>query len=211
MMKSKISAPPYRADYEAARRSENLITEALESEKHKVVDLQKKLVQYKILKRDVDANEELYKGLLSRMKEAAVASTMVASNLSTIDPAEKPLSPFSPKKDRNMAIAIILGLFGGACLAFIIEHFDDSIKTAGEAETVCQLPMLGIVPLLRRNKGSALLSQGAGATESGTRLNTIQQSQIHGGGCHLWGAHLSSAFGAGRATGGDYGHQPQSL
>lgn len=154
-----------RGDYEAARRSENLITEALESEKLKVVDLQKKLVQYKILKRDVEANEELYKGLLSRMKEAAVASTMVASNLSTIDPAEKPLSPFSPKKDRNITIALVLGLFGGACLAFIIEYFDDSIKTAGEAETVCHLPILGIFPLLRRNKGSDLLSQGTGATD----------------------------------------------
>ncbi len=154
-----------RADYEAARRSENLITEALELEKLKVVDIQKKLVQYKILKRDVEANEELYKGLLSRMKEAAVASTMVTSNLSTIDPAEKPLAPYSPKKSRNMAIAIVLGLFGGTCLAFIIEYFDVSIKTAGEAETVCQLPILGIVPLLSRNKGLALLSQGAGAAD----------------------------------------------
>jgi polysaccharide biosynthesis transport protein len=154
-----------RADYEAARRSENLIAEAVESEKNKVVDLQKKLVQYKILKRDVEANEELYKGLLSRMKEAAVASTMVTSNLSTIDPAEKPLYPFSPNKSRNMNIAIILGLCGGACLAFIIEYFDDSIKTAGEAETLCHLPILGIFPLLRLNKGAALLSQDTGATD----------------------------------------------
>ena len=103
-----------RADYEAARRSENLIADALEAEKHKVVDLQKKLVQYKILKRDVDANEELYKGLLSRMKEAAVSSTMVASNLSTIDRAEKPLFPFKPNKSKNMALAIVFGIFGGS-------------------------------------------------------------------------------------------------
>jgi polysaccharide biosynthesis transport protein len=154
-----------KADFEAARRSENLITEAVESEKQKVADLQKKLVQYKILKRDVDANEELYKGLLTRMKEAAVAGTMVASNLSTIDPAEKPLFPSSPKKGKNMALAIIFGIVGGACLAFTIEYFDDSIKTAGDAETVCQLPLLGIVPLLRHNKGLALLSQSAGATD----------------------------------------------
>jgi succinoglycan biosynthesis transport protein ExoP len=159
-----------RADYEAARRSENLVAEAVESEKNKVGNLQKKLVQYKILKRDVEANEELYKGLLSRMKEAAIASTMVASNLSTIDPAEKPLSPYSPKKARNMALAIILGLLGGTCLAFTIEYFDDSIKTTGEAETLCHLPVLGIYPLLRRNKGLALLSQDAGARDPGHGL-----------------------------------------
>jgi polysaccharide biosynthesis transport protein len=166
-----------RADYEAARRSENLIAEALEAEKKKVVDLQKHLVQYKILKRDVDANEELYKGLLSRMKEAAVASTMVTSNLSTIDRAEKPLYPFLPKKSKNLALAIILGLFGGVCLVFIIEHFDDSIKTAGEAETVCQLPMLGIVPFLKRNTGLALLGQDAGATGQERSLILYSNSQ----------------------------------
>lgn len=169
-----------RSDYEAARRSENLIEEALEAEKKKVVNLQKQLVQYKILKRDVDANEELYKGLLSRMKEAAVASTMVTSNLSTIDRAEKPLKPILPKKGRNLALAIILGLFGGVCLVFIIEHFDDSIKTAGEAETICQLPMLGMVPLSRRNKGLALLSQDADATgqERGLILQSHSQSMV---------------------------------
>ena len=166
-----------RADYEAARRSENLIADALEAEKHKVADLQKKLVQYKILKRDVDANEELYKGLLSRMKEAAVSSTMVASNLSTIDRAENPLFPYSPKKTKNLALAIVFGVFGGACLAFIIEHFDDSIKTTAEAEIVCQLPMLGLVPRLRSNKGLALLGQGAGAADQETGLITYAKPQ----------------------------------
>jgi capsular exopolysaccharide synthesis family protein len=151
------------ADYGVARRAENLITEALEAEKQKIADLQKKLVQYKILKRDVDANEELYKGLLSRMKEAAISSTMVSSVLSVIDPAETPLFPSSPRKFRNMALAIVMGLMGGVFLAFIIEQFDDTIKTVEEAETVCQLPILGIVPLLRRNKGLALLGQGTGA------------------------------------------------
>ena len=152
------------ADYKVARRAENLITEALEAEKQKIADLQKKLVQYKILKRDVDANEELYKGLLSRMKEAAISSTMVSSVLSVIDPAEKPLFPYSPKKARNMALAIVMGLVGGVCLAFIVEQFDDTIKTVEEAETVCQLPILGLVPLLRRNKGLDLLRQGTGST-----------------------------------------------
>jgi capsular exopolysaccharide synthesis family protein len=133
-------------DYEAARRAENLIMEALEKQKLKISDLQKKLVQYKILKRDVETNEELYKGLLSRMKEASIASTMVPSSVAVIDPAERPLFPFEPRPIRNLALGTIFGLLGGIFLAFIVEYFDDSIKTVEEAEQVCQLPMLGIVP-----------------------------------------------------------------
>jgi len=133
-------------DYEAARRAENLIMEALEKQKLKISDLQKKLVQYKILKRDVETNEELYKGLLSRMKEASIASTMVPSSVAVIDPAERPLLPFEPRPIRNLALGTIFGLLGGIFLAFIVEYFDDSIKTVEEAERVCQLSTLGIVP-----------------------------------------------------------------
>jgi polysaccharide biosynthesis transport protein len=138
-----------QSDYETARKTENLLTEAVESHKQKVAALQKKLVEYKIMKRDVETNEELYKGLLSRMKEASVASTMVASNLAVIDPAERPLTPFSPRKTKNMAFAILFGLMGGVCLALLVEHFDDSIKTTEEGERVCHLPSLGLIPQIK--------------------------------------------------------------
>lgn len=155
------------SDYEAARRAENLVLEAAEKQKKEVGNLQKKLVQYKILKRDVETNEELYKGLLARMKEAAVASTMVPSNVAVIDPAERPLFPYKPDKRRNLMVAIFIGLMGGAFLAFAVEYFDDSIKSAEEAERICQLPILGLVPMQRRrrrelsvpgdNKGSMII------------------------------------------------------
>ncbi len=149
-------------DYEAARRTENLLLEATENQKRQVSDLQKKLVQYKILKRDVETSEELYRGLLARMKEASVASTMVPSNVAIIDPAETPLSPFKPKKTKNLMIAVLIGLLGGVFLAFTVEYFDDSIKTAEEAERVCQLPTLGLVPLFARNT-KELAQSGHGA------------------------------------------------
>lgn len=139
-------------DYNAARRTENLLLEAVENQKTKVADLQKKLVQYKILKRDVEANEELYKGLLTRMKEASVASTMVPSTVAVIDPAEKPLRPYRPNKPLNMALAVLMGLMGGMIMAFVVEYFDDSIKTADEAERICHLPTLGMVPVFRGRK-----------------------------------------------------------
>ena len=141
-------------DYNAAKRTENLLLEAVENQKTKVADLQKKLVQYKILKRDVETNEELYKGLLARMKEASVASTMVPSTVAVIDPAERPLRPYKPNKVKNMALAMIVGLMGGVFSAFVVEYFDDSIKTADEAERICHLPTLGMVPAFRGKKES---------------------------------------------------------
>lgn len=147
-------------DFNAARRTENLLTEAVEKQKLKVANLQKKLVQYKMLKRDVETNEELYKGLLSRMKEASVASTMVPSTVAVIDPAEKPLKPYKPNKAKNLALGMVFGLIGGVSLAFVVEYLDDSIKTSEEAERICQLPTLGMVPVFKARKS---VGNGSGA------------------------------------------------
>lgn len=140
-----------RSDYEAAQRAENLLRQALKDQKDQVASLQQQAVQYKILKRDVETNEELYKGLLSRMKEASVAATIVPTNVQVIDPAELPLSPYRPRKMLNLALAAVIGLFGGIGLAFLVEYLDDSIKTTEELERVSQLPVLGLVPLLTAN------------------------------------------------------------
>jgi len=142
-----------KADYEVALRAENFVKEEFERQKGKVEALQDNLVQHQILKRDLQANEQLYQGLLARMKEANVASTMVPSNAAVIEAAELPVSPFSPRKARNLALAMVVGLVGGIGLAFVVEYLDNSIKSPKELERVLRLPALGEVPLLAVNGG----------------------------------------------------------
>ncbi|MFP3867927.1 MAG: GumC family protein [Desulfobacteraceae bacterium] len=143
-----------KADYEAANRSEDLLRQALKDQKEQVATLKQQAVKYKILKRDVETNEELYQGLLSRMKEASIASTVVPTNVQVIDPAQIPGSPYRPNKKLNLALASVIGLFGGIGLAFLVESLDSSIKTTKEWEQVSQLPVLGQVPLINGNRGS---------------------------------------------------------
>lgn len=135
-----------KADYEVALRTEKMLRESAENQKDKVVILQSKLAQHNILKRDLQTNEQLFQGLLARMKEANVASTMVASNVAVIDPAVQPIYPSKPRKIRNMLIAALIGLMGGLGLAFVVEYLDNSLKSIDEMERVCRIPSLGVVP-----------------------------------------------------------------
>jgi polysaccharide biosynthesis transport protein len=91
--------------------------------------------------------QQLYEALLARMKEASVASTMVASNAVVIDGAEMPLAPCFPKKSKNLALALFFGLAGGIGIAFLVEHLDSSIKSVTELEKVYRIPSLGVIPL----------------------------------------------------------------
>lgn len=144
-----------KADYEVALRAENFLKEEFQHQKGNIEKQQDSLVQHQILKRDLQTNEQLYQGLLGRMKEANVASTMVPGNAAIIEPAELPKVPFSPKKGRNMALAMMVGLLGGVGLALMIEHLDRSIKTTEELERVVRLPALGVVPMLSHNGNEA--------------------------------------------------------
>ena len=51
--------------------------------KQDVLDLQKRSIQYNILKREVDTNRELYTSLLQRYKEVDVASGVGANKYSS--------------------------------------------------------------------------------------------------------------------------------
>jgi polysaccharide biosynthesis transport protein len=141
-----------KADYEAADRTEDLLKESLGNQKQQMANLQDNLSNYQILKRDAQTNEQLYQALLARVKEVNISSTMVSSNVSVIDPASLPNSPFSPKRLQNMALASVLGLILGVALALLAETLDDSIKSTEDLEKSCNLPLLGTLPKLNSHR-----------------------------------------------------------
>ena len=156
-MQSRLQAEVQRlqesvkADYEAANRTEKLLSDSFSAQKGQMVKLQDNLTDFQILKRDAQTNEQLYQALLARVKEANIAGTMVPSNVAVIDPARLPDKPFKPKTTRDLALATVLGLTLGVGLALLLEHLDDSIKSLDDLERACNLPSLGILPLLGSN------------------------------------------------------------
>ncbi len=149
-----------KADYEAANRTEKLLNESFTDQKGQMAKLQDNLTDFQILKRDAQTNEQLYQALLARVKEASIAGTMVPSNVAVIDPGRLPDKPFKPKTKRDLALAAVLGLTLGVGLALLLENLDDSIKSVDDLERACNLPSLGIVPLLSSNGRISLTRWG---------------------------------------------------
>ena len=133
-------------DYESALRRETLLRQTFAKQKEKTMQMKEKAIQYNILKRDSDTNRELYKGLLQRMKETGISAGITASNIQIVDEAELPIGPYKPDKRRNLALALIVGLFLGVGLAFFFEYLDNSVKTSEDVEQSIRLPFFGLVP-----------------------------------------------------------------
>jgi len=204
-----------KADYEAATRTEKFLSDSFSKQKGQMVKLQDNLSDFQILKRDAHANEEIYQGLLARIKEANIAGSMVASNVAIIDPARVPDSPYIPKTNRNLIMAAFLGLTLGVGVALLLEYLDDSIKTPDDMERACQLPSLGFLPLLdskgqltlsRRKKSEALIwrylpqvkraePDNAEAADISLIVYKYPMSQVSEGIHHIYSSIMLSASG----------------
>lgn len=137
-----------RRDYEVALDRHRRLSEAASSQRRVVDQLNRDSIEYGILERETVSNQELYEGLLQRLKEAGVAAGLTWSNINLADAAEVPRRPAYPRRGLALAVSLVLGLFLGIGGAVIVEALDDTFNSAEEVSQVLRLPALGIIPVL---------------------------------------------------------------
>lgn len=168
------------SEYEAALKREQLLRKSLERQEAEANILNSKLVEYSLLKREYETNQQLYESLLERLKEAGISSGLRSSNIHVVDRARPPLSPVRPKKTTNVLLSLVVGLILGAVLALFNEYLDNSVKVPEEVESLVNLPVLGIIPgLSSLNAGGPRrgLPGPAGAWPQASELATVAQPQ----------------------------------
>lgn len=136
-----------RDEYLAALQRENLLVAAFNQQKQEANKLNESAIEYSVLKRDAEANRQLYQDLLQRLKEAGVSAGLRSSNIRIVDVARVPTAPIKPNVPRNIQFGLLLGLACGVGLAFTLESLDTSIRSIEEVSAVSTLPALGTIPL----------------------------------------------------------------
>jgi len=166
-----------KTQYDIAAAQERSFEGQVSELKSSVLDLRGRSIQYDILQREVDTNRTLYDGLLQRYKEIGVAGGVTSNNISVVDRAEPPQRPARPKPFANMVVALLIGLGAGMLGAFLIELFDESIRTPEDAESKLGLALLGSVPVLERGRSvlEALADPRSPFSESYHSIRTALQ------------------------------------
>jgi capsular exopolysaccharide synthesis family protein len=138
------------SQYLAAKNTEDALRAELERQQSTVLDLKQVSGQYVKLDQAVQANRSLYAALLQRAGETEVVRGVQLSNISVLDPAERPTMPSRPNAILNVLFGLVLGLVLGIGTAAVLENVDTSIKTPADVERVLALPTLGVIPDFRR-------------------------------------------------------------
>ena len=134
------------SEYQGALKREQLLRQAVDAQKAESNIMNEKLVQHSLLKREYETNQQLYDGLLNRMKEAGVSAGMRSNNIHFVDRARPPLAPVRPNKSLNIALSLVVGVILGGVLALFNEYLDNSVKIPEEVEQLIGLPALGVIP-----------------------------------------------------------------
>ncbi|MGI6685688.1 MAG: GumC family protein [Bacillota bacterium] len=112
------------------------------------VELSEKQLAEATVKRKLATLENAYTVLNEKIIQTEITKSadFGRMNLTMVSPAFQPTSPVKPNKLLNMAIAAILGLMGGIFLAFVLEFFDDTVKTAEDLKRLMDVPVLATIP-----------------------------------------------------------------
>ncbi len=133
-------------DYRTAGQQEANLQASLEVVKREALEVNRKAIEYGVLKREVESNQQLYKDLLNRNKQTGLETELKTTNIRVVEKAEVPRSPISPQRIRNYELAVLLGIALGLGLTVLFEHLDNTLKTPEDVKEHLGLPFLGMVP-----------------------------------------------------------------
>ena len=106
-------------NYEASLNRTKLLGEALAREKADVGAINERMIDYNILKREFEINQQLYESLLQRLKDATFSASLQVTNVHVIDPATIPSTtrpPQSPAQSRGrIDVRADSGRYPGLC------------------------------------------------------------------------------------------------
>jgi polysaccharide biosynthesis transport protein len=133
-------------EFDAAAARERLVQQNFDKQRGLVSGLSEKEVHYSILKRGVEANRQLYDSMMTRMKEAGVASAIRSTNILVIDPAIPEKKPFAPSLPSYAAAGALCGSLIGILYILFREHASSTFATPGLSGSYLGLPELAAIP-----------------------------------------------------------------
>lgn len=101
----------------------------------------------------MDENANKASEIANTLREVAAEKIKTVTNVedvTTLEAAKPSSSPATPNTKRNVALGFIVGFFLSISSILLLTVLDDRVKDATDIEEQLKLPLLGIVPDLKR-------------------------------------------------------------
>ncbi len=119
-----------------------------------MLDLNEKFMQYSLMKRTVDSNRVLYDTLQTSIKKQGFTEQSQNISIWVVNKAALPGAPSKPDKGRGVLLGMMLGLFSGLGLGFLVDYLDNTLSSVRQIEERFHLTVLGSIPELKGKENS---------------------------------------------------------
>lgn len=129
------------------RQEERVLARIAAATKSDIQALPKKERVLNELELATDNARRIYSQLVIRREEMSVekATDRRLSRITIISPAGVPFEPVSPRKGRNMFLALVLGTMAGLAAGLVREFYDGTFKSPHEVTLALGVPVFGAV------------------------------------------------------------------
>jgi polysaccharide biosynthesis transport protein len=138
----------FKTSYQTARAREVLYSQSLMQMKSIIQDANEKMIRYNFLKKQTQVNEDLYNTLFARLKEAGISAGLRTTAIRVVDQAPVLDTPTAPHRLLNIAVGVMLGVFGGIALAFVRESLDKTLRSPHDVRKWTGRSAVGVIPLI---------------------------------------------------------------
>lgn len=141
-----------QSEYNSALANFKARQQELEKQKAESLHLESLGVEYSQIEREYLTQNQILQGIVARKTETTMTSNFATQNARIVDQAVPALEnkPISPNVPLNLGLGVVGGLGLGLAFAFFVAFIDDRVKSSYDIEGVVGLPLLGIIPEIKR-------------------------------------------------------------
>ncbi|MDB6050928.1 MAG: lipopolysaccharide biosynthesis protein [Pseudomonas sp.] len=148
-----------KRNYQLAQSNEDSLRASVNSSRQQIQDISRKEFKLRELQRDVDSNRSLYDTFLTRLRETTATADIGLSNARIVDEAMLPMQPNTPRKSLILSIVALLALGLGCAFELLRDSMKNTFKSSDDIEKKLRLPVLGVVPLLKKKSRARIARQ----------------------------------------------------
>ena len=132
---------------DALRNEENTLRGSARSIRQQIGGLSSKELELDRLSRGIEEKQELYSLLLKQREEANISKSKkeMVVRVKILSPAVVPIKPIPTNKGLKMVMVLFFGIFAGVSIAFFIDFFDHSFKSAEDVQRYLDLDTLASI------------------------------------------------------------------
>ncbi len=135
-----------KSQLDAAVKRETKLREAYYQEQGAANNQTQDEIALSNLNQQIDINRQVYNTLFQRLTEMQVSALDKSVRVGIVTPAVVPTAPVGPARGSKIVVAFITSLMGGIGLAFLIDQFDNTLKSAEDVAMHIALPTLALIP-----------------------------------------------------------------